>query len=153
MQTNREDATALELDATPLSAVLQAYARVQPMTETSYKDTLKVLSNAATAGGDKPLPKPWPRTPRGLSGDLRRLAPALRTQSWTVIFHAHTMHGSGITILPPVAPPPPRMTRLMTVSMTVMTVAKINRHGITPIKIILMTVMTVMTVLYARIIF
>ena len=101
LQTNREDATAIELDATPLSAVLQAYGRTNPITETPYKDLLKMLSHAATVGGDKPLPKEWPRSPHGLAGALRRLAPALRTQGWTITAHPHRRTGSAITIHAP----------------------------------------------------
>jgi len=77
------------------------------MTQMSYGEALQALNTAATAGGEKPLPKPWPRTPRGLAGDLRRLAPALRTQGWTVTFHPHGREGSGVTIHPPGSPPQP----------------------------------------------
>ena len=43
-------------------------------------------------------PKDWPQTSRGLSGQLRRLAPALRAAGIGIEFHGHTKAGSTVAI-------------------------------------------------------
>lgn len=42
--------------------------------------------------------KDWPKSPRKLSGDLRRLAPSLRKLGIDVTFHEHTKNGTPITL-------------------------------------------------------
>jgi hypothetical protein len=77
-RTTAAEATAAVLEADPLAQALLTFARRNP-----WQGTAGQLLNAITP--DRP-PRDWPATARKLSGDLRRIAPALRANGITVTF-------------------------------------------------------------------
>ena len=86
-ENNRATAHELALEGHPLVAALEELleARDDGYFETSatgFLDALKALTNRRHRRDAA-----WPKSPRALSGTLRRLAPALRTMGIDVRFH------------------------------------------------------------------
>jgi hypothetical protein len=82
---NREAAATGALDASILTDPLRAFLAEQGLPwEGTFQALLEGL--AGKAGTDKVKERNWPRTPRGLSGMLRRLAPALRKSGVAIQF-------------------------------------------------------------------
>jgi hypothetical protein len=78
---NRAEANDLALDGSPLTCPLRELAE-SAQWEGTCADLLDKLSQAAAE--DATRAKSWPKTPRALSGQLRRLAPNLRRAGVTV---------------------------------------------------------------------
>ena len=80
---NRTEAVDIVLDADPVATAL----RQMMATRSEFRGTHVALLAELTplAGGDHIRRGPqWPKSPRGLSGQLRRLAPALRSAGITM---------------------------------------------------------------------
>jgi hypothetical protein len=72
---NRAEANDLALDASPIAGMLRELAELGGWEGTCGD----LLAKLAEEGGDKATrSQSWPKTPRALSGQLRRLAPNLR---------------------------------------------------------------------------
>jgi hypothetical protein len=76
----------------------------------TVKELLDEL-NASSADEQTRKQDGWPKRPRGLSGELRRLAPNLRREKLDVSFGKRTRHGTPVTLewtsKPPSPPSPP----------------------------------------------
>jgi len=87
VRSNRDEATALVLEESPVAVELQNLRMPGGEWRGTCLDLLELLREKATAatrdGGG------FPRTPRGLSGQLRRLAPAMRRVGVEVEFPGH----------------------------------------------------------------
>ncbi|MDP8908635.1 MAG: DUF3854 domain-containing protein [Chloroflexota bacterium] len=69
----------LAIEASPIGAALLAFITRDLATGPWQGTATQLLARLAELGGDATTrPKEWPRSPRGLSGLLRELAPALR---------------------------------------------------------------------------
>jgi hypothetical protein len=81
---NRGAAAAAALDNSILTPALQALAAQGP----AWEGTARQLLEALEAHADEKLrrQRDWPTSPRKLAGDLRRLAPSLRTAGVDVTF-------------------------------------------------------------------
>lgn len=108
---NRADSNELALEASPVAAEIRRFvARYSPW-EGTAGELLEELDRQA-GDGVKKL-KVWPKTPRGLSGALRRLAPNLRAVEIQV--HFLGKHGRGknrtrrlrMEVAPQPSPPSP----------------------------------------------
>jgi hypothetical protein len=74
---NRSDSAVSALDGSPVAAALQQW--LAGLASQRWVGTSRDLLEEFERGlGSGPRPAGWPRSPRGLSGALRRLAPALR---------------------------------------------------------------------------
>jgi hypothetical protein len=62
-------------------------------------DLLEKLTNIVTAGGQEKPPKDWPRTPRGLTEALKRLAAPLRATGVVIEFGPRTRRGRAVQIV------------------------------------------------------
>jgi hypothetical protein len=78
---NRENAVGLEIEASPVGQAVLKFMENRGEWEGSAKELLSSLSSVA---GDLGELKGWPRTPRGLTGALQRVAPGLRAQGVAV---------------------------------------------------------------------
>jgi hypothetical protein len=87
---NRSGATVLAVDNHVLGAVLLAVIGT-----TGWEGTAGQLLDTLTAAAGKELPKSseWPKTPRALSGELRRLATPLRIMGIEVEFDREASAG------------------------------------------------------------
>ncbi len=83
---NRRTAAATALEASPLGEVLLQFMAQQDRWEGTAKELLRVLTTIAGEDTHWARSSGWPKTPRGLAGELRKLAPALRTQGLEVRF-------------------------------------------------------------------
>ena len=73
---NRDEAHTLALEGSPIAALVQALAGQADGWEGTAAELL-VEINAKV--GDAPTRRrEWPKTPRGLTGELKRIAPNLR---------------------------------------------------------------------------
>jgi hypothetical protein len=85
---NRREAGGTALDASPLAAALIALVE----TVEDWRGTAQELLDELAARADEETRRrrermrSWPKTPRGLAGDLRRLAPVLRQRGIAVEF-------------------------------------------------------------------
>jgi hypothetical protein len=81
---NRDDAAAAALESSAIYPELGRFARSLPNGMNSQKGGFwegtcqQLLDELGRIAGDKAKSKYWPTSPRGLSGQLRRLAPSLR---------------------------------------------------------------------------
>jgi hypothetical protein len=73
---NRDDANALALETSPLGTAVLAVMGERTRWEGTNGELLELLNSYTTDSVRKS--KDWPGTPRGLSGQLRRLAPNMR---------------------------------------------------------------------------
>jgi hypothetical protein len=89
--TNRRDANSQIVDDSVLAEYLRLLMEGKQDWLGRSKDLLDELNSIA--GDDVKGIKEWPRSPRGLSGDLRRLAPVLRTAG--LDFHFGDRTGPG----------------------------------------------------------
>ena len=81
----REQATDIEIDASPIGEPLISFAEEQA-TGRWTGTAAELLSQLNTRYGDKRHPKGWPETARALADALRRLSPALETHGVTLLF-------------------------------------------------------------------
>jgi hypothetical protein len=81
---NLSDSNELALEASPVAAEVQRLMADHGCWEGTATELLEALDSQAS-DGTKRL-RSWPKTPRGLSGELRRLAPNLRTAGLEIEF-------------------------------------------------------------------
>jgi hypothetical protein len=118
---NRGDANGIAIEASPIGPLLVALATEAAATEAGEWVGVagELLAELTRRAEDVVKRNPdWPRMPRALSGELRRLAPALRGQGVVVIFpdkkrEAHTRRRLyRLSLSPaqpsPSSPPPPK---------------------------------------------
>lgn len=93
-QRNRAELAELAVEASPVASALVAYMDSRDKWEGSSADLLGRLADASpgAAGGQS-----WPRSPKGLLGALRRVAPALRAAGITVA-DGRTRHARTVTV-------------------------------------------------------
>jgi hypothetical protein len=89
--TNRRDANSQIVDDSVLAEYLRLHMEGKQVWLGRSKDLLNDLNSIA--GDAVKGIKEWPRTPRGLSGDLRRLAPVLRSAGLDTHFGDRTGPG------------------------------------------------------------
>jgi hypothetical protein len=100
---NRQDATALTLDANPVAAKVCKLAA-----DGGFEGTMTELLAKLNKGADEVLTRQgdWPKTARGLGGQLRRLVPGLRAVGVQVEFskghHPRTVRISTVPAVPTV---------------------------------------------------
>jgi hypothetical protein len=82
-EKNRKDATEAVLDDSPVAAVVRSFMEGKPKWEGKPSALLDALNDHAP---DRAAKDRWPKSPRGLTGQLRRLAPALRAAGWNLDF-------------------------------------------------------------------
>jgi hypothetical protein len=88
-EDNQAKGVGLTLENSPVVAPLRQLAEARPeVWEGSHQALLQEL--AVLVGAEETKKKEWPKTPRGLSGVLRRLAPALRQVGVNVSFLPRT---------------------------------------------------------------
>jgi hypothetical protein len=83
--TNQQEAVDLTLETSLLSRAVRTLVDQTERWEGSYFDLLDVLANIEST---RARTAEWPKTPRKLSADLRRLAPALRTVGVVIKFQS-----------------------------------------------------------------
>ncbi len=83
-EANRADAIDEILEAHPVASSMRQLMEYRPSWTGTAAMLLNALSENAMSAGR--LPKTWPDSPRGLSGDLRRIAPFLRKVGIEIIF-------------------------------------------------------------------
>jgi hypothetical protein len=81
-EANREDAAEVVLEADPVAAALRQHMERRAEITTTAKDLLAALNPLVSDHVRRSWA--WPQTPRGLSGQLARLAPALRRIGITI---------------------------------------------------------------------
>jgi hypothetical protein len=81
--TNQQEAVDLTLETSLLSRAVRTLVDQMDQWEGSYFDLLDVLTSIESTRAHT---AEWPKTPRKLSADLRRLAPALRTVGVAIKF-------------------------------------------------------------------
>lgn len=93
LMASREESLATVADASSIASAIRAVAR------RGFKGTATELSVALAeeAGPDAMRSRSWPRTPKGFSDALRRLAPSLRDEGFEVSFNRGG-HGGRRTI-------------------------------------------------------
>jgi hypothetical protein len=98
-QHNRGQAHALALESSLLTESLRDLRDLM-QGRTHYHGRMKELLAELNARVDEQTRKDpdWPKRPRGLSGQLRRLAPSLRDAGLLVTFHKHTPTGTPVTL-------------------------------------------------------
>lgn len=84
--SNRQDANTVALEAYPVIATLLDLLEAEESWEGTAQQLLKALQERAGINAERP-PVDWPKTPKLLSADLRRVAPNLRQQGIDVAFH------------------------------------------------------------------
>jgi hypothetical protein len=89
-------ATRAALESTPITRHLMALALLPDGWDGTVAELLGELNGRAT--DDERKQYAWPRTPKRLAGDLRRLAPNLRREGVEVKFTAHTRQGNLVVI-------------------------------------------------------
>ena len=103
---NRQAASESALEESPVAGAVRELAERGPWTGTAA-ELLEELGRTtaatpwvatATGPGAAKSSDRWPRTPRGLSGVIRRLAPSLRAVGIAVAFGRRTKQGRPITI-------------------------------------------------------
>jgi hypothetical protein len=82
---NRESAVDVALESSPVAVAIMRLVQDQREYAGTCADLLRELEQRADAANEH-LPRDWPRSPRGLSGALRRLGPALRATGVRVEF-------------------------------------------------------------------
>lgn len=84
LRQSRETASSVALDAEPIVVALREVLAVR----VEFTGTASMLLAAINATTDEQAKRQrgWPRTATNLSSRLRRIAPALRDESWTVEF-------------------------------------------------------------------
>jgi hypothetical protein len=84
---SRGDANVLAVDASVIGPVLLECVAAACFTAAQWEGTAADLLEylIAVAGDALPKSREWPKTPRALSGELRRLAPALRATGMEVL--------------------------------------------------------------------
>lgn len=92
---NREVACALSMESSPVAAAIQQVVQRGPWIGTAT-ELLSILDSER--GEKRDDQRAWPRTARGLSGILRRLAPPLRTVGILVQFDRASDHNRTRTI-------------------------------------------------------
>jgi hypothetical protein len=106
---NRKSANEIALEASPVATELQRFIAEAPCWSGNYKDLLAELEKRAS-GPIKQF-ESWPKSPRGLSGELRRLAPNLRAAGIDVEFPGKVGRGDDrhrvVRIKGPAQPSPP----------------------------------------------
>ncbi|NOT02775.1 MAG: bifunctional DNA primase/polymerase [Phycisphaerales bacterium] len=96
---NRESATAATVEASPIGPAILGLAHAlggSGWTGTSRELLTKLEAHHSDEATRKR--REWPKSPRGLSGLLRRIAPNLRAMGIHVSFGEHTRRGTPITI-------------------------------------------------------
>lgn len=78
----KESATSVALDASPVAQEVQAFYRKEGPFEGTWG---QLLARLTAQRGDRPG-RNWPTTPRGLSAEIRRIAPDLRSAGLVVEF-------------------------------------------------------------------
>ena len=78
LDANSDDATATALDASPVATALQKWIG-EIGAKVNQQITASTLLHDLSFGNDAARGDVWPKGPNGLSNELRRLAPALRT--------------------------------------------------------------------------
>jgi hypothetical protein len=79
----RRDATEAALEDSQVAVAVRGYMAGRDRWEGTARELLEALP---APPADRPAAKYWPRSPRGLAGQLRRLAPALRAAGLDVAF-------------------------------------------------------------------
>ena len=87
---NREAAHDLTLEASLVAGPLRAFAETMGAWTGTATDLLDIL--ARRAGEAISRKREWPKTPTALSGEVRRLAPTLRTIGVEVLFNRGARH-------------------------------------------------------------
>jgi hypothetical protein len=94
---NRAQGNLLSLESSHIAHLLLALVNDgNPRWEGTLKELLALLDGKAKE--DTRKLREWPRTPRSLSGHLRRLAPNLRRAGLVVTFGKHARTGTPITL-------------------------------------------------------
>lgn len=93
---NRDESSLMAIEDSPVAHALFALGRKAPEWRGSVKELLDDLRDTLNPG-DHPG-SAWPRTPRGLSSHLRRIAPALRRSGVKVAFSGKTERGRVIEV-------------------------------------------------------
>ncbi len=96
---NRAGAHDLALDASPLAPVLIGFAEQQGHWSGVSRELLNAINGSQHFDDNKRHPAGWPKDPRGLTGQLRRLAPNLRARGVEITFGRHGARGVVITII------------------------------------------------------
>jgi hypothetical protein len=96
-QSNARSANDLVLESSPVTRHLRSVLEDKGKWENTTSELLGALENKAS-DAEKQL-KSWPKTPRGLSGILRRLAPNLRRDGIDIDFPDNPTGGRGRVIL------------------------------------------------------
>lgn len=95
-RVNRQGAVESGLEGSPLAQAVRAFMEGRPTWAGTYGQLLVALDEAADEE-IKAAPS-WPRSPRGLHGSLRRLAPGLRAVGMHVEETGRTKAGSRIVL-------------------------------------------------------
>lgn len=82
---NRENAEDSILESSPVAMAIEAFAK--SLDEDGWTGTMSDLFERVAP---QPIPREWPKNPRGLSSVLRRYAPVLRGRGVTVDTHKGT---------------------------------------------------------------
>jgi hypothetical protein len=95
VRSNREQATAAVLEESPVAVALQVMQGPGGFWQGTCLELLETLRDQVPAATRDQAG--WPKTPRGLSSQLRRLAPALRSVGIEVQFPDHqSRRGHGV---------------------------------------------------------
>lgn len=81
---NRKDANDMALDSSPVVAQLVAFIEEEERWKGTVSDLLRELEQRS--GAEVSKTRGWPKSPQSFSGILRRLAPNLRTDGFSVSF-------------------------------------------------------------------
>ncbi|MGE3803822.1 MAG: hypothetical protein AB7K24_04005 [Gemmataceae bacterium] len=93
---NREAANQVALESAPLTGLLISHLAIEGEFSGTVGNLLTALE--ITASDNDQRQRWWPRTPRRLAGDLRRLAPNLRQAGIAVEFSGRTKSGYLVTL-------------------------------------------------------
>ncbi len=84
LRANRDEAATIVLESSTIAGAIMALLRDQPQWEGEADELLTLLPAFVEAGSGRG--RHWPQSPRGMSGALRRIVPALRTRGIVVTF-------------------------------------------------------------------
>jgi hypothetical protein len=97
---NRANAAHMELEASLVATHLLAWLAAPDNKEKLLmKELLQMLTDAATAFGQKKEPPGWPKSGQALRAHLKRYAPALRREGWTLVDHPKGERGRTVSFV------------------------------------------------------
>ncbi len=99
-RSNHQTAVSIEMEASPVASTLMAYIEAHgEIREMLVKDLLRELTRLVSEERGKRPPPTWPKNAQALGSELKRLAPALRSQGLNVVQHKRTRNGQPVSVL------------------------------------------------------